>query len=63
MSSAMLAFVPILTTFEYAAKCGKTRQWIAKLISDGRIPSAKWKYNQWLIPENARIQPPKNKVA
>jgi excisionase family DNA binding protein len=50
----------LITLSEAARRLGVSRQWIFKLVTDGRIPGARQigDGGPWLIPEGAKIEPP-----
>jgi excisionase family DNA binding protein len=47
-----------MTVPEAAALLGISRQRVLKLLRDGRIPRARKRGRDWLIPEGAKIEPP-----
>lgn len=48
----------LITVPEAASRLGVSRQWVLKLCNDGRIPGARKRGRDWLIPEGAKIEPP-----
>lgn len=47
-----------MTVPEAATRLGVSRQRVLKLLRDGRIPEARKRGRDWLIPEGAKINPP-----
>ena len=46
----------LLTTKQFASRCGKSPRWVRDACEEGRIPAAQWVVDRWIIPEDALIR-------